>query len=91
MDDEVNITPGTQCCLVCGRTITDRELHDSLEAPALAAIRAEHPEWGVNDGPCEPCAARYRELIRERSAREVVRPDAGRNPPVWRRLFRGIW
>jgi len=34
-----------QCCLICGRTLTDREVHDALEEQVLKSIRDEHPEW----------------------------------------------
>lgn len=62
--------PALQCCLVCRRTLTDREQHDKLEASVLAAIRAEHPEWahGVTEG-YDPFVAHYRALLRRRAAR----------------------
>ncbi len=69
---EVIVTPGWQCCLLCGRTLTDRALHDALEEPVLAAIRAEHPEWSSIDGACQPCVSHYRSLLRERLARGAL-------------------
>ncbi|MGB8511023.1 MAG: hypothetical protein WCD76_21815 [Pyrinomonadaceae bacterium] len=78
---EAAITPGLQCCLLCGRTLTDRALHDALEQPALDAIRAEHPEWSSVDGACQPCVDYYRELLRERMTRE----ERASAPPVKRR------
>ena len=59
-----------QCCLVCGRTLTERALHDELEGLVLAAIRAEHPEWAEGGEACEPCVAHYRRLLRGRVTRE---------------------
>lgn len=55
-----------QCCLICGRTLTDRALHDELEEAVLATIRAEHPQWVDAGGACEPCAKHYRELLKAR-------------------------
>ncbi len=59
-----------QCCIVCGRTLTDRALHDELEDQVLAAIRAEHPEWTDQNGVCEACVSYYRNLLQERATRE---------------------
>jgi hypothetical protein len=68
---EAAIPQGWQCCLLCGRTLTDRALHDALEEPVLAAISAEHPEWSSVDGACQPCVNHYRSLLRERLTREA--------------------
>ena len=43
--------PAFQCCLVCGRTLTDRALRDESEGRVLAAIRSEHPEWAEGVKP----------------------------------------
>lgn len=62
--------PALQCCLLCRRTLTDREQHDKLEESVLAAIRAEHPEWAHNAAEgCDPFVAHYRALLRGRAAR----------------------
>lgn len=86
---ESELTPGLQCCLLCGRTLTDRALHDALEEPVLAAIRAEHPEWSGVDGVCEPCVEHYRRLLRERLTREEsTRVQTEPRRPNWlSRLF----
>ena len=69
MNEESVITPGLQCCLICGRTLSDRVAHDSVEEVALAAIRAEHPEWSESPGACTPCVEQYRSLLRRRKER----------------------
>lgn len=58
-----------QCCLTCGRTLTDREQHDALEASVLEGIRAEHPEWADAEGNCAPCVTHYRALLKARVVR----------------------
>ncbi|MCA1616387.1 MAG: hypothetical protein LC800_20275 [Acidobacteria bacterium] len=79
-----------QCCLVCGRTLTERALHDELEGRALAGIRSEHPEWAGEDGSCERCVAHYRKLLQERLTREErVRELSQPRWPEWlKRLAR---
>lgn len=81
----LDFTPGLQCCLRCGRLLTDRVLHDALEDPVLATIRAEHPEWRSIDGNCGPCVEQYRSLLRDRQTREdrVAEREARRFRPVW--------
>jgi hypothetical protein len=90
---EAAIPQGWQCCLLCGRTLTDRALHDALEEPVLAAIRAEHPEWSSVDGACQPCVNHYRNLLRERLTREArlhVKPES--RWPIWaNKLFGTRW
>ena len=63
------LTPGLQCCLRCGRLLTDRALHDALEEPVLDSIRARHPEWAAPGGACQPCVREYRRLLERRHAR----------------------
>jgi hypothetical protein len=65
-----DVIEGLQCCLLCGRVLTDRALHDRLEEPALASIRAEHPEWASLDGACAPCVDAYRKLLADRITRD---------------------
>ncbi|HEX8144566.1 MAG TPA: hypothetical protein VF553_18505 [Pyrinomonadaceae bacterium] len=69
MSEILDLTPGLQCCLRCGRLLTDRALHDALEEPVLASIRAEHPEWTRPDEVCQPCIGQYRRLLDERQTR----------------------
>lgn len=69
MSEIIELTPGLQCCLVCGRTLTDRALHDRMEEPALASIRTEHPEWWGENESCQPCVEEYRKLLAERLTR----------------------
>lgn len=59
-----------QCCLVCGRTLTDRKAHEALEEQVLKSIRDEHPEWANRSGACEPCISHYRQILKERATRE---------------------
>jgi hypothetical protein len=59
-----------QCCLICGRTLTDRRVHDALEEQVLKSIGSEHPEWTNGSGACEPCIKHYRQLLDDRSTRE---------------------
>ncbi|MBA3323342.1 MAG: hypothetical protein H0T45_18125 [Pyrinomonadaceae bacterium] len=86
MSEIVSVTPGLQCCLLCGRVLTDRALHDRLEEPVLASIRAEHPEWASADGDCAPCVSVYRKLLEERMTRAQrmrARADGRR---LWARM-----
>lgn len=48
MKDVIEVTPGLQCCLLCGRTLTDRALHDGLEELIINAIRFEQSRRAVN-------------------------------------------
>ena len=50
MREMMDVTPGLQCCLLCGRTLTDRALHDRMEEPVINFIRKEHPKWASADG-----------------------------------------
>ena len=88
MDEGSDITSGLQCCLICGRTVSDRELHDSFEERALASIRAEHPEWAATGVPCAPCVELYRAMLRERAGRAELppRPSGSLFPRFLRRL-----
>lgn len=89
MKEILNLTPGLQCCLLCGRTLTDRALHDRLEEPILASIQAEHPEWSDGDGTCLRCVQHYRKFLSERVARaERLRAPVRRRTARWMvRLF----
>ena len=60
MSETPTITPGLQCCLPCGRTLTNPELHDAVEEQVLRTIRAEHPEWADESGTCESFVLHYR-------------------------------
>ena len=69
VSESPTVTPGLQCCLLCGRTLTNRELHDAIEERVLRTIRSEHPEWTGENGTCETCVVHYRELLKRRSSR----------------------
>lgn len=69
MNEILDLTMGLQCCLRCGRLLTDRALHDAVEEPVLASIRAGHPEWVGTDGVCTPCINEYHNLLSERQTR----------------------
>lgn len=85
MNEVSEITPGLQCCLLCGRTLTDRALHDRLEEPIIDAIRLEHPEWAGADGACAPCVSAYRELLAGRLTRtEKLRAETWEVNWWWR-------
>lgn len=86
MDEIVSVTPGLQCCLLCGRVLTDRALHDRLEEPVLASIRAEHPEWTGTDGACAPCVSVYRKLLEERMTRAVRMRAGADDRRLWARM-----
>ncbi len=76
VEQMLELTPGLQCCLRCGRTLTDRALHDSTEEAVLNSIRASRPEWVGASGECPPCVSEYRRLLGERQARaELPRED----------------
>lgn len=86
------LTPGLQCCLLCGRTLTDRALHDRMEEPVIASIRAGHPEWWGENESCQPCVEEYRKLLASRLKRAealaVSAPKSDRRAPQWlSRLF----
>ncbi len=84
MNEILNLKLGLQCCLLCGRTLTDRALHDQLEESILASIQAEHPEWSDRDGACQPCVQHYRKFLRERMGRaERLQVPARRRIPRW--------
>lgn len=76
MGELLNLTPGLQCCLRCRRLLTDRALHDALEEPVLASIRAGHPEWVGSDGVCQPCVREYRSLLSDRQTRSGRQREA---------------
>ncbi len=80
MDEIAGLAPGLQCCLRCGRVITNRELHDSIEEPALASIRRSHPEWaaGTTGETCQPCLSEYRKLLSDRQTRSQSSVEATR-------------
>ncbi|HEY0098322.1 MAG TPA: hypothetical protein VGB76_05150 [Pyrinomonadaceae bacterium] len=69
MNENIDLTPGLQCCLRCGRTLTDRALHDALEEPVLASIRAGRGVGEGAEGECQPCLEEYRRLLVQRQAR----------------------
>ena len=68
------LTPGLQCCLRCGRVLTDRALHDAFEEPALESIRAGRAGWAARGEVCRPCLDDYRSLLGERRERAEQRP-----------------
>lgn len=71
MSENFDLTPGLQCCLRCGRLLTNRALHDAFEEPVLASIRAGRVggDAGRADGECQPCIEEYRDLLNKRQAR----------------------
>lgn len=83
MNEVYEVTAGLQCCLLCGRTLTNRALHDRLEEPIIAAIRREHRGWAGADETCAPCVSAYRELLDGRLTR-AARLDAVRAERGWR-------
>lgn len=89
MNEILDLTPGLQCCLRCGRTLTDRALHDALEEPLLASIRAGHPESVSPNEACQPCIEEYRSLLKDRETRSLrLREEAKlRRPSLFSRLF----
>jgi hypothetical protein len=88
MDEPENVIEGLQCCLLCGRVLTDRVLHDRLEEPALASIRAEHPEWASLDGACAPCVDAYRKLLADRITRDERLRQQAESRRWWVRVGR---
>ena len=87
MGETAIFTPGLQCCLLCGRTLTDRALHDELEGRVLDAIRAEHPEWVGEGGACAPCTKHYRGILKSRASRAQQLKTLARRGRLWRRAF----
>ena len=82
MDESLHLTPGLQCCLRCRRVLTDRALHDALEEPVLASIRAGHPDWASLNEACQPCLDEYRSLLKDRQTRSLrQREGAGKKRP----------
>lgn len=88
MSDVLEVTPGLQCCLLCGRTLTDRALHDRLEEPIITSIRLEHHEWASADGTCAPCVSAYRELLDARLKRAERLNAEGDRSVWWARVSR---
>ena len=77
---DTDTTPGLQCCVMCGRKLTDRSLHDSLEQAVLAPIRAEHPEWVDANRVCELCIRKYRMILE--TAPKASRGGKGKVKPA---------
>jgi bacterioferritin-associated ferredoxin len=79
VNEILDLTPGLQCCLRCGRMLTDRALHDALEEPVLASIRAGR---GVDSsgagGECQPCIEEYRNFLNKRQARAAQHAEQSR-------------
>lgn len=71
---------GVQCCVVCGRMLTDRALHDALEQQVLAVIRSEHPEWVEANGACTLCIKKYRAILTQRARRAEEEREKARRP-----------
>ena len=68
------LTPGLQCCLRCGRVLTDRALHDSFEEPALASLGVRRAAGSAaRGGGCGECIEDYRSLLGERRERVAAR------------------
>lgn len=80
VNENIELTPGLQCCLRCGRTLTDRALHDALEEPVLASIRAGRGGAAAGDtgGECQPCIEEYRDFLNKRQARAAQSAEAAR-------------
>ncbi len=85
MNEFIELKAGLQCCLLCGRTLTDRALHDRMEEPILASIRTAHPEWRGEDESCQPCVHEYRKLLAERLTRaeKLAALARERRVPQW--------
>lgn len=88
MREMMDVTPGLQCCLLCGRTLTDRALHDRLEEPVINSIRKEHPEWASADGACAPCVNAYRKLLDDRLTRNERLREQYEEQHLWTRVSR---
>lgn len=90
VNENSELTPGLQCCLRCGRMLTNRALHDALEEPVLASIRAGRGGGVDNtDGECQPCIEEYRDLLNKRQARSErpVEESRGSRLPLVGRWF----
>ncbi|MBA2501621.1 MAG: hypothetical protein H0V27_01960 [Pyrinomonadaceae bacterium] len=84
MGGNFELTPGMQCCLRCGRVLTDRALHDLIEDSVLQAISVRHPEWVAADEECRPCVDEYRRLLNDRQTRfERLREESKTRWPLW--------
>jgi len=88
LNEMMDVTQGLQCCLLCGRTLTDRALHDRLEEPVINAIRLEHPEWANADGTCAPCLSAYRKLLEDRLTRDERLHTQAEDHRLWARVER---
>jgi hypothetical protein len=89
VNEILDLTPGLQCCLRCRRLLTDRALHDALEEPVLASIRAGHSELASPNETCQPCIEEYRDLLKERATRSLEEREkpAARRPSLIARWF----
>jgi hypothetical protein len=90
MNEILDLTPGLQCCLRCGRMLTNRALHDAFEEPALASMRAGRVVGGDKisvDGAateCRPCIEEYRNFLSKRQARaERPAEESGASRLPW--------
>ena len=85
MSEILELTPGLQCCLRCGRVLTNRILHDALEEPVLASIRAGHSGLESSAEACQPCIEEYRNLLNERQSRSerLLEEDNRSRLPWW--------
>ncbi|HEX8422202.1 MAG TPA: hypothetical protein VF634_02260 [Pyrinomonadaceae bacterium] len=84
MSENIELTPGLQCCLRCGRTLTDRTLHDAFEEPVLASLSAGR--GGVAGGAvggCQPCIEEYRSLLNKRQTRAERLVEESRGGLNW--------
>jgi bacterioferritin-associated ferredoxin len=89
VNEILDLTPALQCCLRCRRLLTDRVLHDAMEEPVLASIRAGHSELASPNETCQPCIEEYRNLLKEREVRSLgLSAEAKlRRPSLIARLF----
>lgn len=84
MNEKFELTPGLQCCLRCGRVLTNRTLHDAMEEPVLASIRESHPGAADPGEPCQPCIEEYRNLLNARQTRSGrLREEPVGQRPSW--------
>lgn len=85
LSEIIELTPGLQCCLRCGRVLTNRGLHDALEEPVLASIRAGRPRTESSAEACPPCIEEYRNLLNERQSRSerLRQEDNNRSRLPW--------
>ena len=62
--------PALQCCLLCRRTITDREQHLSFRDCVMAMLRVEYPDWASQTASrCDSSVASHRPLPERRTER----------------------